>query len=258
MVQRLSLFSAIDDDSFELLISTISTLSGRPPVIFANFSHVAIPDPTYDIEKVNVKNQLVEQTRIRIMQDIPFEKIKANEYSYRICSTLTKDDLPIERDYLKLLITNSSMDSRPSSLSIWDIPSAGKDRKVCMQSMTESVISDTGGSESSINAFLKELGYVPDYQFVQIGTKFYMESGLVFQVYKIWNVNDSEESTNLITKGGFLIEAYVNVAKITDIEAVNQGTKQLLNLKRELREYIDLVVPDRKCMDPRIGHLNDF
>ncbi|AMD20697.1 HDL047Cp [Eremothecium sinecaudum] len=258
MVQQLSLHSVIDDDSFELLILTISKLSGRSPVIFANLNHVAVPNPKYDIEKVNAKNQLVEQTRIRIIEDIPIAKLNSNQISYKICGKLKGDDLPIDMKYLQSVPHNSSGDARPWCLNLRDIPYAGKDRKVCMQAMLESVISSTGGAKSSIYSFLGELGYVPEYQFIEIGTMFYMEDGLVFKIFKVWDLDNENDKTTLITKGGFLVKVYVNVAKSTDIEAINNGTANLLNIKRELKEYIDLTVPDRKCMDSRIGHLNDF
>nr|Q75EI4.2 RecName: Full=Mediator of RNA polymerase II transcription subunit 18; AltName: Full=Mediator complex subunit 18 [Eremothecium gossypii ATCC 10895] len=258
MVQQLSLYSVIDEGSFDLLIATISALSGRSPVLFANYNHVAHPNPNYAIEKVNAKNQLVEQTRVQLMQEIPFEKLQTEEYSYKLCTKMTGDGPPIETEYLNSLMRSCGDGTRPWSLSLWDIPSAGKDRKVCTQAVVESVVTSTGGAHSSILSFLAELGYVPGYQFVQLGTQFYLENGIVFQISKLWALHGESGKTSAVTKDGFLIKAYLNVPKATDLESINQGTAHLQQLKRELRDYLELSIPDRKSMDSRVGHLNDF
>lgn len=257
MVQQLSLFSTIDDSSYELFISTLSVLSGNPPIISNNFNHVCKPNPSYIIEKINAKNQLVEQTRIRMSKPVMWNKLNlCGNLDYKILNNLRNDDLLIDKEYFTNILNSHELDSS-WALSISDIPSAGKDRKVSMQSIMETSVIDIGGSNDSMNSFLHELGYVSDYQFIQISACFFFKSNINLKVYKVWELN-SDMSTKIITKGGFLVKAYINITKNTDIDAINQGIASLIRIQKELKGYVNLEVPDRKSMDSRLDHLNDI
>lgn len=260
MVQQLSLFDSIDDYSYDLFIATITTLSGNPPVLFARISTVWKPNDTFDIDRVNSKNQLVEPTRIKLTKPIPLSLLRAQgSLSYGLPRDLAKDKLPIDASYLhSLLHGNFSDDNEPNqsnkawALNISDIPAAGS-RKVSMQSISESVILATGGKDCSITTFMNELGYVSEYQYTTIGVKFHLKHELVVELQKIWNVTNG--SNDQITQGGFLIKAYVNVNRATDIERISQAETTLLALQRELQGYIDLAMPDRKAMDSRMNYI---
>lgn len=267
MVQQLSLHSAIDDNSYELAVSTLSSLAGNPPVLFSNFTAMCKPNPTYIIEKVNSKNQLVEQNRIKLCKEVPMELLpRKNTLNHSLLKEYTDDSLGIDPRYFRTILYGEEQDNMDIddgkketyswSLSTSDIPSAGGNRKVSMQSITESVILSSGGSSSSIASFLLELGYVIEYQYFTLGVRFYFANGICLDLYKIWHLK--EDITSQITKGGFLIKAYVNVAKSIDLENINNGISSLLGLQRELNGYIDLEVPDRKAMDSRVDHMNDI
>lgn len=282
MVQQLSLFDSIDDASYDLFISTITTLSGNSPVLFANISTVWKPDESYDIERVNVKNQLAELNKIKLCKELPLSLFNKNggssALSYTLLKNLAQDRIPIEPSLINSLL--HSIDSHNSSdtsddskmdidieshskiindswtLSMSDIPAAGSNRKVSMQSISESVILSIAGKSSSIPKFLKELCYTSVYQYVTVGVKFYMKHDLIMEIQKIWDISSSGNVQ--ITKGGFLVKAYVNVNRVTDIERINQAENTLLSLQKELQGYVDLAIPDRKAMDSRLDYISDI
>lgn len=260
MVQQLALFDSIDDESYELFIATITTLSGNPPVLFARISTAWKPNDAFDIDRVNSKNQLVEPTRIKLNKAIPLSLLHhQTPLSYTLPKDLARDHLPIDTSFVTSLLHGySSNDSELQqndtswSLNISDIPAAGS-RKVSMQSISESVILATGGKDCSISTFMNELGYVSEYQYSTIGVKFHLKHELIVELQKIWDVTSG--SSEQITKGGFLIKAYINVNKATDIERISQAETTLLALQKELQGYIDLIMPDRKAMDSRLNYI---
>ena len=123
MVQQLSLYGSIDDSLYDLFISTMKTLSGNPPVLFGNIASVWNPNPSYDIEKVNAKNQLVEPNRIKLSKSLPFDLvgISSQELDHTLLMKLVKNEslLTIER-LQDFLLTKSD---KPDSESKMDIDS---------------------------------------------------------------------------------------------------------------------------------------
>lgn len=280
MVQQLSLYGSLDDASYDLFVSTMTTVSGNPPIAFAKLSTVWIPNPAFQIEGVNTKNQLVEQTRIKLERKLPLSALTSNDdgkspakYTHSIVKGLVGDDIPIEYKQLKQHIgelprkadpdamdvdseeskpvSAAAFDDEPWCVTIADIPAAGNNRKVSMQTINESVLMSHVGPDTSITSIMGGLGYVFQYQYITAGVKFNLKHGLVVELQKIWNV--SESSKKQVTKGGFLIKAFINVGKATDIERMNFTESVLLNLQKELQGYVDLTVPDRKSMDSRMG-----
>lgn len=278
MVQQLSLYGSIDDSLYDLFISTMKTLSGNPPVLFGNIASVWNPNPSYDIEKVNAKNQLVEPNRIKLSKSLPFDLvgISSQELDHTLLMKLVKNEslLTIERLQDFLLTKSDKPDSESKmdidseesnelsaaesswTLSITDIPAAGTSRKVSIQSISESVILSTDESRSSLNLLLNGLGYVHGYQYITVGVKFFLANNLVVDLQKIWNFTNNSKIQ--VTEGGFLLKAYVNVSRNTDIDRMNQGETALLALQKELHGYVDLSIPDRKCMDSRPNYSNDL
>ncbi|QLL32082.1 hypothetical protein HG536_0C02510 [Torulaspora globosa] len=267
MVHQLSLFHSIDDDSFELFISTMTIMSGNPPVLFGNLSRVWKPNEAYDIERANSKNQLVELNRIKLSREVPLHVLlgaeKGSASSYALLKDLADKDLPVEPASVTLLLEeaaesvnekpNAQSTNSPWALSISDIPAAGGNRKVSVQTISESVILSVAGQDSSLSKFLKELGYIESYKFLTVGVKFHMKNDLMLVVQKIWDV----EKKRQMTKGGYLIKAFINVSRGTDIERINQAENTLVALRKDLQGYIDLSIPDRKAMDSRLDYLND-
>lgn len=280
MVQQLSLYGSLDDASYDLFVSTMTTVSGNPPIAFVKLSTVWIPNPAFQIEGVNTKNQLVEQTRIKLERKLPLSALTSDDdgkspakYTHSIVKSLVGDDIPIEYKQLKQHIgelprkadpdamdvdseeskpvSAAAFDDEPWCVTIADIPAAGNNRKVSMQTINESVLMSHVGPDTSITSIMGGLGYVFQYQYITAGVKFNLKHGLVVELQKIWNV--SESSKKQVTKGGFLIKAFINVGKATDIERMNFTESVLLNLQKELQGYVDLAVPDRKSMDSRMG-----
>ncbi|SCW01130.1 LAFE_0D05732g1_1 [Lachancea fermentati] len=272
MVQQLSLFSAIDDESYDLCISTLATLSGKPPILFSSFSAMFKPNPSYEIERVNSKNQLVEQNRIKLCKELSINDFSQGKYpkDYNLLKQFTTDDLAnfdiskltdlmngsSDPDKMDVDECESSISGNSWCLNISDIPSAGGNRSVSMQSITESIILSSGGSSASIISFLSELGYILDFQNITLGVKLNMANDVCLELSKIWHLDG--QKTVQKTKGGFLIKAYVNVAKGTDIKSINQGISSLASLQKDLSGYIDLEIPDRKAMDSRLDNLDDI
>lgn len=304
MVQQLSLFGSIVDDGYDLLISTLTTISGNPPLLYNNLCTVWKPNPSYDVENVNARNQLVEPNRIKLFKEVPFsylidEAMIDKPLNFKLLKSFSNDKIPLNYAMTQNILHNrvpqatnlnstnrgvnniehagnavdgsgsnnvtinadmnaSSTPSNEScsawSLQISDIPAAGNNRSVSMQTIAETIILSSAGKNSSISSLMNGLGYVFEFQYLTIGVKFFMKHGLILELQKIWQI---EEAENLqITNGGFLIKAYINVSRGTDIDRINYTETVLMNLKKELQGYIDLSVPDRQSMDSRIAHRN--
>ncbi|CCD25891.2 Srb5p NDAI_0G01150 [Naumovozyma dairenensis CBS 421] len=267
MVQQISLFGVIDEESYDLFISTITTLSGTSPILFSRFSTVWKPlSQQYDIDNIDAKNQITEPNRITVSKSIPFNQFQFSsssdaEYDYKILKSLSDDTIPMDPQEIISIIykTNAQGSSSSScswSLAISDIPAAGANKKVSLQTINESVLLYSTGEKSSLSDTMNALGYNLDYNYVTIGVKFYLKHELIIEVQKIWTINNNNDTANTlqVTKNGYLIKAYVDVNRSTDIDRINYTETLLLNLQRELQGYVDLVIPDRKSMDSRMSY----
>lgn len=291
MVQQLSLFGAIDDKSYDLFVATMTTKSGNPPILFTNLTSSWKPDPSYNIESVNSKNQLIEPTRIKVAKELPFKLIcgsnEKKDYDYKILKTLNSDNIPVDLPKVKSMVNetqkdittnpvtvpdddkmeidvednietdNSENNNSENNISAWsmtisDIPAAGNNRKVSMQTISESVILDSAGQKCTLSNIMKELCYIEEYQYITVGVRFTVNQTVTLELQKIWDItNDTKRQ---ITSGGYLIKAYINVKSSTDIDRIKQNENRLLGLQKELQGYVDLSIPDRKSMDSRMGY----
>lgn len=304
MVQQLSLFGSIGDDGYDLLISTLTTISGNPPLLYNNLCTVWKPNPSYDVENVNSRNQLVEPNRIKLSKEVPFsylidETMMDKPLNFRILKSFTNDKIPLNYAITRNILHNTvpqvtnfnstnedqnnskhtedtvnesrnsddiidvDMDASPApsnescspwSLQISDIPAAGNNRSVSMQTIAETIILSSAGKNSSVSSLMNGLGYVFEFQYLTIGVKFFMKHGLILELQKIWQIEEAGNSQ--ITSGGFLLKAYINVSRGTDIDRINYTETVLMNLKKELQGYIELSVPNRQSMDSRVAHGN--
>ncbi|CCF60521.1 hypothetical protein KAFR_0K01670 [Kazachstania africana CBS 2517] len=258
MVQQLSLFGAIDDDSYSLFVSTITTLSGNPPILFARLSTIWKPNPEYEINNTNSKNQLVEKARINVSKTLSLNSFNLPEseiMDYNLLKTLPNDENTGIIDSSRINEILQSKDLSAWSFAISDIPASASsnNRKVSVQNISETVLLSSTGSSSNLTHFMNELAYVSEFKYVTIGIKFNLKHNLIIELQKIWNVND-ENSNTQITKGGFLIKAFINVAKATDVDKINHNESVLLNLQKELQGYVNLSIPDRSSMDSRMAY----
>ncbi|EJS43686.1 srb5p [Saccharomyces arboricola H-6] len=304
MVQQLSLFGSINDDGYDLLISTLTTISGNPPLLYNSLCTVWKPNPSYNVENLNSRNQLVEPNRIKLSKELPFsylidEAMVGKPLNFKILKSFTNDRIPLDYSMTRNILHNEvpqtsnvnntdeskndnehdgsaadasenkndiidvDMDPNPVvcnkscspwSLQISDIPAAGNNRSVSMQTIAETIILSSAGESSSISSLMSGLGFVFEFQYLTIGVKFFMKHGLVLELQKIWQIEEAGNSQ--ITGGGFLIKAYINVSRGTDIDRINYTEGVLMNLKKELQGYIELSVPDRQSMDSRVAHGN--
>lgn len=234
MVQQLSLFGSIGDDGYDLLISTLTTISGNPPLLYNSLCTVWKPNPSYDVENVNSRNQLVEPNRIKLSKEVPFsylidETMMDKPLNFRILKSFTNDKIPLNYAMTRNILHNTvpqvtnfnstnedqnnskhtedtvnesrnsddiidvDMDASPApsnescspwSLQISDIPAAGNNRSVSMQTIAETIILSSAGKNSSVSSLMNGLGYVFEFQYLTIGVKFFMKHGLILELQK--------------------------------------------------------------------------
>lgn len=266
MVYQLSLYGSVDDDSYELLISTLTVFCGNPPVLFSSLSQAWKPNEAYDIDRVNSKNQLVQLNKIILSKELPLKLFAPSEgpanFSHTLLKSLENSDLPLDgsliNSFLNVSMSSTTGECAESGTTSWtlsmsDIPAAGSSRKVSTQTISESVILSTAGENTSLATFLRGLGYIEFYQYITVGVKFHMKNDLVVTVHKIWDV----ERRRQVTKGGFLVKAFVNVARGTDIDRINQAEGALSAFQKDMQGYIDLKIPERQAMDSRLDYVSD-
>ena len=157
MVQQLSLFGSINDDSYDLFVSTITTLSGTPPILFSKLSTNWKPNPQYDIEGTNAKNQLVEPNRINLHRELTLDQLRLQEepaqFDYNILKKINQDHAPFDLTLLDKILKECNTNGDDKKHKSWvfsmsDIPATGNNRKVSVQTIYESLITSTAGIDS--------------------------------------------------------------------------------------------------------------
>ncbi|CCH43171.1 Mediator of RNA polymerase II transcription subunit 18 [Wickerhamomyces ciferrii] len=226
MVQQLSLFSSISKSQYELTKTSIETLTGFKSLTYQNINLISSPKIITKYEP-NSKNAQYEQYKINLKA--PFKpELHRNDY----------------KDWI---------------LSIMDIPSAGK-RKINTQSILESNIQILD-KESNIDKYLDDLGYKVDTEYVIKGERFFYVNNITIEIFQILVKTETTQETEVKEKGDwepidpnfYIIKAFINVEKATDIENLQKSSNHLLNLKNELTGLVELDISDRNSMDSRIG-----
>ncbi|KAL3232362.1 Mediator of RNA polymerase II transcription subunit 18 [Nakaseomyces bracarensis] len=260
MVQQLSLMASIGDDDFELFKTSMTILTGSPAVVFADITTVWKPDPRYNIDNVNSKNELVEPTRLKTSTNLPLEmivpdeKYKKNGVSCEpIFEKLKDGEPPIDASDIYKLVEEPENKTVSWTLTTADIPAAGNNRKVTMQAIQESTILQQSGKEPALKSFMQQLGYAMDYIYITVGVRFTHRHDLFIHCQKVWDIRQSRIKE--VTKGGFLVNAFVNVRRATDIERLNHAETSLLALQKDVSGYVEFSVPDRKSMDLRMHNM---
>lgn len=108
--------------------------------------------------------------------------------------------------------------------------------------------------------FLEDLGYDVINQFWMKGVRFF-HGDVVIEIFKIFIRDDEKDAAKdkirlklLDPSNTFQIRTYINVPKSTDVELINQGTRDLLKLQDFLKNLIKLEIPDRMFMDSRVTY----
>mgnify|MGYP004706316583 CR=1 FL=1 len=253
MVQQLSLVSHIDDKQLNKLLLTLQALTGTKP---------------FEIKR----HTIILKPRNPFLPDpIPGKINQIESYKARITRIWNENDgYPLKGD--SIINQNNGLNESIWTLQISDIP-AGGENNVLIQNIYETTIYKT----DDIIGYLEELGYMHEVEFWVKGWRFYYNN-IIFEISKLLlidnnsNNNDDDiinidnESTNntnnLIKlkdfddKGVYSIKAFVNISSFNDLESVAIGKKNLLDLKSQLQDLIDLHIPDRLLMDSRINYTN--
>lgn len=219
MVQQLSLFASITQSQYNLTIASFSTLTGFPPVQFQSYNLISSPKTIVKYEP-NSKNAQYEQYNIILKS--PFDpELPRSKY----------------REWI---------------LQINDIPSAGK-RKINTQSILESNIQLHDKSQT-IETILDDFEYKIENEYVIKGERFFYANNITIEIFQLLVKNsENDNEWKVLNDDSFVIKAFINVEKATDIEKLQKSSQHLLNLKTELQGLIELNIPDRNSMDSRIG-----
>jgi mediator of RNA polymerase II transcription subunit 18 len=114
---------------------------------------------------------------------------------------------------------------------------------------------DTPQNDSFLQ-FLSDLGYDVINQYWIKGVRFFYND-IVIEIFKIFirddNYTGKEIKLKLLDESNtFQFKAYINIAKSTNVDAINSGTKELLKLQDLLLNLLKLEIPDRMFMDSRV------
>lgn len=208
-------------------------------------------DDTKNENVIKIEDETTQKNEIIKLEDDKDEDIKMEDVEGEIKPEET--NIPKSPKVIKSedkINSNIKFNDKTNwCISISDIPAAGNNRKVLMQNVNETVIQELSGKNISINKFMNELYYQIEYKFINVGVKFYLKNNIVLELIKIWDFDSKRQ----VTQGGFYIRAYTNINKATDIDHLNFAEKMLLHLKKDLANYVEFEMPDRKSMDSRIN-----
>lgn len=114
---------------------------------------------------------------------------------------------------------------------------------------------DTPQNDSFLQ-FLSDLGYDVVNQYWIKGIRFF-HNDIVIEIFKIFIRDDNYQGLEIKLKlldesNTFQFKAYINIAKSTNVDAINHGTKELMKLQELLANLLKLEIPDRMFMDSRV------
>lgn len=261
MVHQLSLVSSIPHSSYIQTVSSLRALTGLSlPQEVATYTLLTRP---HDVFKPKFEPGKVNQI----------------EQYYMKCTTTWEDDVDISQPVLKdleILVNKLFTDDNVQkhwTLQIADIPNAGKNA-VSAQNIHESTLvhhhtkvveqsaevklEDTPKKKDSFLQFVDDLGYDVVNQYWTKGVRFF-HGDIIIELYKVFVRDDSPSSNSdklrlklLDESNTFQVKAYINFPKLTDVEQITKGTKELVKLQSSFENLFKLEVPDRMFMDSRI------
>lgn len=183
-------------------------------------------------------------------------------------------------------------DKRNWTLQICDIPTAGKNQTCSVQTVYESTMihhhaqqlapkkakpePETVGDDAmqigekataaaadaphidSFLQFLQDLGYEVTNQYWIKGVR-YFYGDIFIDTFKVFVRDDDIASSNnklklklLDATNTFQVKVYVNVPRVTDIELMNAGIKDMQRFQDYVKNLLTLEIPDRMSMDSRV------
>lgn len=123
------------------------------------------------------------------------------------------------------------------------------------------VKADPEQSKSSTDSFLlfiHDLGYEVKNQYWIKGVR-YFHGDIFIDTFKVFVRDDDFLSKDnkinlklLDSTNTFQVKVYINVPKATNVELINQGTKDLQKFQDFIKNLIGLEIPDRMYMDSRV------
>lgn len=264
MVHQLSLVATVEHDYYVQTVATLKALTGlQSAQEIATYTLITKP---HDVFKPKVEAGKVNQI----------------EQHYMKCITTWDEDTgdiekPIRKDTPlaagRLFVGGNK---RIWTLQIADIPVAGKNQACSAQTIYDSTLVHhhtkvVGKVEKpdldqfefvrndSFLQFLSDLGYDVINQFWLKGVRFF-HGDVVIEIFKVFIRDDEHLSSDntialklLDESNTFQFKAYMNVPRATDVDAINQGTKELLKLQDFLKNLVKLEIPDRIHMDSRVS-----
>lgn len=153
---------------------------------------------------------------------------------------------------------NSTLKNESTDVEILDVEKTnGNDETADLENQMTSEIFTR---RDSFLQFLSDLGYDVLNQYWIKGVR-YFYGEIIIEIYKVLIRDDEDQSKSksghiklklLDESNTFQLKTFINVPKSTDINLINQGTKDLLHLQETLSSLITLEKPDRKYMDARV------
>ncbi|XXZ99915.1 Mediator of RNA polymerase II transcription subunit 18 [Meyerozyma guilliermondii] len=266
MVHQLSLVSTVEHGYYVQTVATLKALTGlQSTQNIATYNLVTKP---HDVFKPKVEAGKVNQIEQYYMKCIT----TWDEDTGDIEKPILKDSNTVEASRLFVGDNNK----RIWTLQISDIPVAGKNQTCSAQTIYDSTlvhhhtkVVDKVEKENSDQfefvrndsflQFLSDLGYDVINQFWLKGVRFF-HGDIVIEIFKVFIRDDERQSSDnaialklLDESNTFQFKAYINVPKATDVDAINQGTKELLKLQDFLKNLVKLEIPDRIHMDSRVS-----
>ncbi|KAK9470069.1 Med18 protein-domain-containing protein [Dipodascopsis tothii] len=142
------------------------------------------------------------------------------------------------------------------TLTVLNVPEASK------RAVTSQQVHAARLAHGDVFAFVRGLGYVYAYDFLQRGRVVFYADAVVVTIYRVVPLAGdgdvlaraaaaaADDSAGLKT---WMVHAYVNVLNANDQESMAAATEKLEALKWELRGLVDLAMPDRTVLDSRVS-----
>lgn len=235
MPQQVSLTGSIPLAQYALAVSTLEAYTGMRPAPVGTHTLVAQPYLRYFPKAEAGKVNQIEMYKLRVVREwAPLEAAERNG----------------------IIHTHSVVHHEELGLHTWtlvvaDIPLAGR-RSTTLQAVYESTI-----THGNVLPYLTVLGYTMASEFWVRGVRFF-HGDVVIELTRVY-VGDSAESSEdevplalLDVTGGYMVRAYVNVARTTDVDGLARADSALVALQAELAGLVKLGMVERGSMDGRV------
>lgn len=267
MVHQLCLVSTIPYNKYVQTVSTLQAFTGLiSPQDISTYTMLCKP--------INVFKPKFEPGKVNQIES----------YYMKLITTWDEPDIDINQVISETAFTQKLFSGESGTannvdktwtLQISDIPIAGKNQVCSAQTIYELTLvhnhvlmdrikNDDGAiddTKDSFLYFLNDLGYEVINQYWIKGIRFF-HGDIIIEITKIFIRNDTysgeEQPTKIPLKlldesNGFQVKAFINVPKVTDLDLINQGLKDLMKLQEFLKNLVKFEIPDRIYMDSRVA-----